>query len=790
MNNEKRTCIHCGNELAVNQEEFCCLGCETAYKIINKLGFSNYYNLRKISATERKLKPEAEDDFDISDSIKDEGNGIFSLSLMIQGLHCAACVWLIESMLRRDSHVISARVNLSKKILNLRWKGSASDAKEVIHPIIEIGYKLLPFDEEILKTSEKNYSDSILLALAVAGFGAGNVMLFSFAIWFSDTLQMGAETRNLFHFFSSLIAIPVIIFSARPFFISAWKSLRSGFPNMDLPVSMAIFLACVVSLLETFRGSEHVYFDSAVMLTFFLLIGRFLDLKARKKAFDIATEFSLIAASYGRVEEGGKVKILPSKRISEGMILIVAAGEKIAADGVVIDGESEVDSSLITGESLPKLVQKTSEVFAGMINLGNSLRIRVTKSAQNSVLAEIIRLSEGVEDKKNKYLRLSERVSRIYTPAVHALAFLTFCVWYFLQNSGFENALVNATTVLIITCPCALALAIPIVQTIAISHFTRRGILVKSGEVLEKMRNVETFIFDKTGSLTIGHPKLQRVSFLSGEEVKSEQKNLFLSLAASLSQKSRHPISRALSEAYSGDLQNLEVKENHGFGLSAQFSGKEIRLGRKEFCGIKSDFKLDENSLRCFIKFGEDEVVFLFDDELKTDAKEVVSQLKNSSKKVILLSGDNEKIVAKTAQSLGITEFYFEQTPISKVEILEKIKSQLPKNSLLAMIGDGLNDTPSLALADVSISFSKATDIAQNTADVVIQGEKLAPLLDLKNSSSRAMKLMKQNLLIALFYNLFAVPFAAAGYIVPLFAALAMSSSSLLVLLNSLRMKR
>lgn len=765
-------CRHCHEETKNPKEEFCCLGCAAAHKIINKLGFENYYKLREDDFDAGKTKPESSEKLDISEFVLRQEDDINSISLMVQGMHCAACIWLIENILKKQKNVLSARVNLSKKTLFLSWKGSAKSGNDLVHLIQEIGYKLLPFDEEILNSSENKYSDEILRALAVAGFGAGNVMLFSFCLWFSDVIDMGVQTRNLLHFFSSLIALPTIIFSARPFFVSAFKSIKQGYPNMDLAISIAIFLACVVSTLETFKGSNHVYFDSAVMLTFFLLIGRYLDLKARKKAFAIATEFTLLAASFGRVEKDKKIKILPIKQLREGMILLVSAGEKIAADGIIIEGESEIDSALITGESLPKKVNQGAKIFAGTINLAQPLKIKITKSPQNSLLSEIIRLSDEAESKKNHYIRLADYLSRFYTPAVHILALGTFTLWI---GSGWELALINATSVLIITCPCALALAVPIVQTIAISNFLKKGILIKSGEALEKLNKIETVVFDKTGSLTIGSPKLTEVKILKGA------KSDFLKLAASLTKNSRHPISQAISESYSGELENLSIKENQGFGLEAKFENQLLKLGRKEFCDVKSNFEGEENSLTCFLKFGETEAVFLFSDELKSDAKTVVVNLQKSGKRIILLSGDSQKAVTSTAKKLGITEFYFEQTPVSKVKVLEKLKN-------FAMVGDGLNDAPALALADVSISFSQASDISQNIADIIIQGEKLTPIIELRKSSQRSISLMKQNLLIALIYNLIAVPYAVAGQVLPLAAAIAMSSSSLLVLFNSLRM--
>ncbi len=777
-------CLHCGEDTKNFSEDFCCLGCSAAYRIINKLGFENYYKLRQINPDERKIKPEISEEIDISEFISRRKDGINSVTLMVQGLHCSACVWLIESILKKQKNVVSARINLTRKTLLLEWSGDAKSGNELLHLIQEIGYKLLPFDEEILNEAEKKYNNSILRALAVAGFGVGNVMLFSFSLWFADASEIGKEARNLLHFFSSLIALPVIIFSARPFFISATKSVRAGYPNMDLAISIAIFLACIVSLLETFRGGFYVYFDSAVMLIFFLLIGRYLDLKARKKAFAIATEFSLLAAGFGRIEEDKKVRILSSKQLREGMILLVAAGEKIAADGIVVDGESEIETSLITGETLPKKITQNQQVFAGMINLVSPLRVRITKSSQDSLLAEIIRISAETESKKNHYIRLADRLAKFYLPAVHLIAFLTFCFWF---NSGWEVALMNATAVLIITCPCALALAVPIVQTIAISNFIRRGILIKSGEALEKLREIDSIIFDKTGSLTIGSPRLVKIEFLNGKTFLDEQRNFYLRLAASLAKKSRHPLSQAIFNAYSENLEEVSVQEIQGFGLEATFENKILKLGRREFCGIKNLQISEKNLLSCFLKFGEDELIFFFEDEIKSDAKAVISELKQAGKKIILLSGDEERIVSDVAKKLEISEFYFAQTPISKVEFLEKIRAE---NKKFIMVGDGLNDAPALALSDVSISFAKASDISQNIADVIIQGEKLMPIIELINSSKKAIFLMRENLIIALIYNLIAVPFAIAGQVVPLVAAIAMSSSSLLVLFNSLRMNR
>jgi Cu2+-exporting ATPase len=543
------------------------------------------------------------------------------------------------------------------------------------------------------------------------------------------------------------------------------------------------------------KNANHVYFDSAVMLTFFLLIGRYLDLKARKKAFSVVSEFMLLSASFGRVYLNDKLVVLPIKRLRQDMILLVAAGEKIAADGVVIAGESEMDSSMITGEIMPKKISINSEVFAGMINIGAPIKVRITKEQSETLLSKIIEFTKESEVKRNSYVRLADRLAKFYTPAVHILAFLTFAFWF---SSGFEIALLNATAVLIITCPCALALAVPIVQTITISGFIKRGVLIKSGEALEKLSEAKIVVFDKTGSLTLGLPRLVTMSFASGEKVGDEEKNYYLKIATSLARKSRHPLSKAIVASYEGEVFEVEVAERHGFGLAAEVDGKKVYVGNSEFCGIANKLsKLQKDAvenangtvanqvrLSCFMKAGEKELVFFFEDMLKSDAKLVISKLFEMKKKVILLSGDVENSVKKIASELGISEFYFEKTPLGKSQFLQNLQN---KNQKFIMVGDGVNDAPALALADSSISFANAADITQNIADIVICGDKLQPIIDLINSSKRSLSLMKENLAISLIYNLIAVPFAILGYIIPLIAAISMSLSSLLVLFNSLR---
>jgi Cu2+-exporting ATPase len=780
------SCKHCG--LNTDQEqEFCCQGCEMAYKIINKLGLSNYYQMRLLNGSEKKLKPEMEDIIDIDEFVISE-NDIHHLCLAISGLHCAACIWLIENILNKQPNVIKARVNLSKKRLYLEWQGDKKYGNQLVKSIFEIGYKLYPLDEEIMTKEDQKYNDDLLKALGVAGFGVGNIMLFSVSLWFSNHQNIGNNTRDLLHFASAIIALPVIIYSGRPFFSSALKAIKAKTTNMDFSISVAIILSAIVSLFESFRSRWDIYFDSAVMLIFFLLIGRYLDYKVRRKAFSIATDFALLAGSFAKIEFDSKVKIIPLKEVKKDMIMLIGAGEKIVADGVIIQGESEIDTSIITGESQPRLTTLKDEVYAGMINLSSPIKVRVTNIGQESLLGKIIELTDNFERSKNIYVRLADRLAKFYTPIVHLLALITFILWDFYFKQGWENSLLNATAVLIITCPCALALAVPIVQTITNYKLMKKAILVKSGQALEKLNDIDIIIFDKTGTLTKGEPKLIDIFLIKNQQkiaLDIEQKNHYLQIAASLAKNSRHPIAGAIYNSFDGTLLDLEIKEQAGFGLESNYQTKEIKIGRKEFCDkeINIDQSLYANYLSCFMKFGEETLLLLFADELKEDAKSIITELQNSKKEIILLSGDNKYNVENVAAKLGIKNFYFEQTPLQKSQFILKKKSE----GKILMVGDGLNDAPAIALADISISFSKASHITKNAAEIIIQGQKLSPIIEVINTAKKTLKLMKQNLLIALAYNLIAVPFAIAGHVTPLVAAIAMSSSSLIVLLNSLR---
>jgi len=597
--------------------------------------------------------------------------------------------------------------------------------------------------------------------------------MISIGLWSEEVEFMGVATQDFLHWISVIIALPAIIYSGRPFFFSSINALKKRHANMDVPISLAIILASMMSLFETINHGEHIYFDSAVMLLFFLLIGRYLDIRAKGKAKESAK--ALLAKLHGTatVLLHGKRHNIPIRDIKEGMTILIAPGESIPVDGVVLKGVSEVDMSLITGETIPNLVNKGDAVFAGTINIASAFQLTASKASQESLLGEIVTLMERSERSKSRFVRIADKAASIYTPTVHVMALLTFLGWLVFGQT-WQLALLNAVTVLIITCPCALGLAVPVAQVLAGSRLFKSGILLKSGDALEKLAGIDTVILDKTGTLTLGRPEL----------IDKDYKESHLQIAASLAVNSKHPLSQAISMAYSGELLGVNnIEEFPGFGIQAFVGDNEVKLGRRQWCGNENDKETDEIEL--WLSINNEKVCFKFIDVLRKDAKDTVKYFQNVGYKVILLSGDSNKIVSNIAKKVGITDYHGEVSPIDKCEYIEKLKK---KGSKILMVGDGLNDAPSLSLADVSMSPSSAIDITQNTADIVFQGIVLRPIIKTIVVAKQAKKIIIENFMLAIFYNMIAIPFAVLGYVTPLIAAIAMSSSSLVVILNSFRL--
>jgi P-type Cu2+ transporter len=770
---EQRLCLHCGSATGAGGD-FCCGGCAGAYTLVQELGLGQYYARRTADATPAAVTRSAEIG-ELAHYVVTAADGTSTLNLLVDGIHCAACVWLIETALRRRPELVEARVNLTSRRLRLRWRGGVAEAAALVELVSRLGYRLAPFDATRLAAADSGAEKELLLAMAVAGFAAGNVMLLSVAVWSGNVGEMGGATRDLLHWLSALIALPAIVYAGRPFFRSALAALRARRTNMDVPISVGVILAAAMSLFETAHSGVHAYFDSAITLLFFLLVGRYLDSRARGRARSASEHLlGLNEASAGLVGADGEVRRVPANALVVGDTILVPAGERIAADGRVAFGTSSLDNSLIDGESLPRPVAAGATVYAGVLNLTAPLRVTVGATGDKTLLAEIVRLMEAAEQGRARFVVLADRIARRYAPAVHLLSLATFIGW--IGFVAWQQALLNAVAVLIITCPFALGLAVPVVQIVAGGRLLRRGILLKSATALERLAEIDTVVFDKTGTLTLGRLQLADL----------EIDPVALRVAATLAAASSHPLSKALCRACASAPVADGVREVPGQGLAMTTADGETRLGSRDFCGVAESDEADGPEL-WLVQPRQVPHRFVFADALRPDAAEVIAKLQSAGKRVVLLSGDRQAVVAATAERLGIAEWQSAVTPAGKCRRLAELAADGAK---VMMVGDGLNDAPALAAAHVSASPASAADISQNAADIVFQGASLAAISEILEVADRSESLVRQNIALAIGYNALAVPLAMLGYVTPLIAAVAMSTSSLIVVGNALRLGR
>jgi len=704
-----------------------------------------------------------------------------TVSLVVDSMHCGACMATVERTLRRIAGVQDARVNLSSRRVNVAFDAAVTGPQPLIDALAREGYPAAEAVETAGKQDARR-ADDLLRRLGVAGFAAANVMLLSVSVWAGAVSDMDDTVASLFHWLSALIAMPSIAYAAQPFFRSAGGALRARRLNMDVPISLGIILATAMSLFQTMRGSHQVYFDAAIMLTFFLLIGRYLDEQVRIKARGAAENLlGLKALTAAVLDAEGRVERMPARALAPGMRIHVAAGERIPVDGRILSGSAEIDESLITGETLPRMAGPGDSVHAGTINMTTAITVEATATDDNTLLAEIARLMHAAEQGRGQYVRLADRAARVYAPAVHILGASTFVGWM-MAGAGWETALTYAIAVLIITCPCALALAVPAVQVAATSRLFGKGVIVKAGDGLERLANVDTIVFDKTGTLTRGEPVLR-----NGADVSEAT----LAAAASLAIASRHPYSKAVvsaarerSVAVAAAPGVLEVP---GSGLVAPCaSGGELRLGSASWAEDGGGAAEARAGSLWFLDAEGRAIALDFEDAVRPDAAETVSALKAAGYLVCLVSGDRSETVSDVAGSVGIDAWWAGVKPDGKIAFVEDLKA---RGRTVLMVGDGLNDAPALAAADASISPSTAADVSQTAADAVFQGQALAPILETIRVARASQRMSLQNFAIAIGYNIVFVPLAVAGHVTPLIAALAMSLSSIAVTVNALRLR-
>lgn len=694
------------------------------------------------------------------------GTSLAHSRLAVPGMRCAGCIGKIERGLAAAPGIVSARVNFTARQVAI------DHLPELKAPDLKAALAALGFEAEPVCDDTRSKANAetraLVRATAVAGFASMNVMLLSVSVWSGAA----GPTRDLFHLLSGLIAVPTVAYSGRPFFRSAWQALRHGRTNMEVPISIGVLLVTALSLFEALTSGPHAYFDGAVMLLFFLLVGRLLDSMMRDRARDGVAALLKQTAPGGRVlAADGTSRWVDAGDLVSGMRMIVAAGERFAADGRIEEGCTSLDRSLLTGESLPQRAAPGDLVHAGTLNLDAPVTILVTATGADTAIADIARLMDQAAQGKSRYVRIADRAARWYAPAVHTLAIAAFVGWL-IAGAGWHAALLIAAAVLIITCPCALGLAVPAAQIVAAGALMRAGVLVKDGSALERLAEVDRALFDKTGTLTLGRPEPIDLDTLAERD-----RPVVLALARA----SSHPLSKAIADGLetrgvvAAPVQDLF--EEPGFGMRARLGTHAVSLGRP--------VRGARGMAVAFSDGAHPPVMIHFVDRLRGDARVTLQALARLGIESSIASGDRAVAVAPVAACLGVTA----QTSMQPQDKLDLIARLTRAGRKVLMVGDGLNDGPALAAGHASLAPASASDVGQTAADAVFLGEGLAPVATAIVVSRRTMRVVRQNFALAIGYNALAIPLALAGMVTPLVAALAMSGSSIIVVGNALRLR-
>ncbi len=837
----QKTCDHCQLPLEIDEKitsiinkqqlHFCCLGCKMVCETIYASGMDGFYK-RTLDGETLQPPPKIDKQLEVYDLDEIQSDYVDSLGtireihLLVEGIHCAACVWLIEHRLAKVLGVIECNVNLSVKKLRLKWDNSQTKLSKILHILGQLGYAAVPFDPEAAEGQLKKQNRSLLLRLGFAGFAAMNLM------WISIALYAGAddgEFKELFYWLGFGLSTPTLIYSGYPFYRGAFTGLINRHLTMDLPIAIGASITYLYSCYVLFSQLEnaHVYFDTVVNFLFVILTGRYLEAMSKRLAVQSSQRLLDLQPKIATlVNADSTTNIVPTKTLKKDDIVLVKPGEKIPVDGLIIKGESIVDESMLTGEFIPIAKFVNDMVSAGTTNKEGVLTLKVTSTLKNTALGKIIHLVDEAQSTKAPIQCTADKIIPWFVSATLILSVATFIYWL---NIDFEIALMAATSVLIITCPCAFGLATPMSIAVATGIGARMGVLVKHGAVLEIMSSIKHFVFDKTGTLTQGKMQISNIFSIDIKNANINKINLDLptlenkpidkltpqqqklfSLIYTLESHSEHSIAKAIInfvtqfKLYNKNLEHFQltnIKINSGNGIQADSNGKQIAIGSLSWISQLANIdkklydKLEENMLKYYHSgssiiyawHGNNELIALvIEDKLRDNAKQIVQQMHQQGFNLTLLSGDKKEVAEYMAKKLSIEEVIAEVKPDEKDQLIRQKQSS---GHLIAMVGDGINDAPALVRADIGIAMGSGTDVSIDSADIILVNGELDKIPLAAKLSKATLKTIKQNIGISILYNLIMVPLAMSAMITPLIAAISMPISSLIVIGNAARLR-
>lgn len=781
-----KSCYHCGEDVPANTDfkveilgevrDMCCPGCQTVAQTIIDSGLVSYYQYRTAPAEKADLVPEQlqalihYDNEDVQSEFVRHHDNVSEVTLSLDGVSCAACAWLIEKQVSNTKGLVSIRVNTTTNRALLAWDKTQVRLSELLAAIHKLGYKAAPFEADVQEASYHQMMKQYLYRLGIAGLATMQVMMLAVALYLEVFGDLEPEFKNYFRWVSLIFATPVLLYSALPFYLNAWRSIKGRTLGMDVPVSIALIFAYVASLVATFTEQGEVFFESISMFTFFLLVGRFLEMRARRKAAAASGNLLKLIPAIATTLDGEQI---PVKTLKIGDRIRVLPGEHIPADGKVISGRIHIDESMLTGESVHVVKKEGDAVFAGTLNGDESFELEVTSSKADSVISNIVRLQDEAQHSKPKIAEIADVVARYF---VGAILIISAGTWFYWHQTKPDDAFWIMLSVLVATCPCALSLATPTALTCATSRMGNFGILLRKGHVFETLCKVNHLVVDKTGTLTKGDIEISRTSVF-GEVSESES----LSLAAALEAHANHPIARSFAQYANEDVVVSEVKNVIGSGIEGIWNGKDVKIGSSAFVVNEG---CDESNAVYLSVNGEHAATFYYRDPIRKESQAFIQRFAEAGIKTTLLTGDSIQNAQPVADEIGIDHVIASAKPEDKLAYLKSLDS----DDITMMVGDGINDAPTLAGAHLSVAMGGGTDVAKASADMTLLGDNLEKLLEARLLALRTRKIIRENLAWSLGYNLLILPLAVAGLVAPYVAVVGMSASSIIVVSNSLRL--